>query len=178
MQGAPSISSNWGSYNTSAGDLYHVATRFNANTWASPTDGSRLLWVYTASTKTLAYYISYEDGSYTRKASISVPQSAIGGQAPGDELSFASPWTGTGGTAFSAAAYRGVLSVWMLSPYAWTELQIQEYFSVGPEQLPSLNAWDNISSVIVPGVYPEVIDTKGVLTGGGFYNGSPDDFVA
>ena len=170
--------SNWGSYNTSNGDLYHTVGRFNANTWAAPVDGSRLLYVYNATEKKLAYYISYEDGSYTRKANISVPQTAIDGQTPGDELSFSKLWSGTGGQAFSGTAYQGVLADWALSPHAWTELEIQEYFSVGPAQLPSLNVWDKIDSFIAPGEYPSVIDTKGVLTDGVFYNGSPDDFVA
>ena len=51
-------------------------------------------------------------------------------------------------------------------------------FSVGPDQLPSLNVGDKISSFTAPGEYPAVIDTKGVLTDGVFYNGLPDDFVA
>ena len=178
VQGEPLAASNWGSYNTSAGDLYHVATRFNANTWAAPVDDTRLLYVYNATEKKLAYYISYEDGSYTRKANISVPQTAIDGQTPGAELSFSSAWSGTGGSAFSGTAYQGVLADWALSPHAWTEVEIQEYFSVGPDQLSSLNVWDKITSFIAPGEYPAVIDTKGVLTDGVFYNGSPDDFIA
>ena len=149
--GSPSTSANWGSYNTSNADLYHVAARFQANTWQSPTDESRLLWVYTAASKKLAYYISHEDGSYSKRADISVPQSAIDVQTPGAELCFSKPWTGTGGVNFSGTAYQGVLSDWALSPYVWTELEIQEYFSVGPEELPSLNVWNKISSFIVPG---------------------------
>ena len=178
VQGAPSTGSNWGSYNTSAGDLYHVVSRFNANTWASPTDESRLLWVYTAATKKLAYYISYETGSYSSRANISVPQSAIDAQTPGADLSFSRPWTGTGGASFSGTAYQGVLSSWACSPHAWTELEITQYFSVGPEELPNLDLWDKISSFIVPGEYPTVTDVKGTLTGGALINGSPSDFVA
>ena len=100
VQGEPSQTSNWGSYNTSNGDLYHVTARFNTNTWAGPTDASRLLWIYTASTKKLAYYISCEEGSYSRKANIAVPQSAIDAQTPGTALCFSKPWTGTGGASF------------------------------------------------------------------------------
>ena len=124
VQGAPSISSNWGSYNTSAGDLYHVATRFNANTWASVTDGCRALYVYTAATKKLCYYISYEDGSYSRRADIAVPQTAIDAQTPGPELAFGKAWSGTGGASFSGGAYEGVLPDWVVSPHAWTEEEL------------------------------------------------------
>ena len=177
VQGAPSETSNWGSYNSSNGDLYHVTGRFNANTWAGPTDDSRLLWVYTAATKQLAYYISYEDGSFSRKANIAVPQSAIDAQTPSAALCFGKPWTGTGGAAFSGTAYQGVLADWMLSPHAWTELEITQYFSVGPEELPSLDLWDKVSSFIVPGEYPAVVDAKGNLTDGALINGVPSDFV-
>ena len=76
------------------------------------------------------------------------------------------------------AVYQGVLADWALSPYAWTELVIQEYFSVGPEELPNLNVWDKISSFIVPGDYPAVIDVKGRLTDGALINGDPSGFVA
>ena len=53
VQGAPVQNSNYGSYNSTADNLYDVAARFNSNTWRAPTDDSRLVWVYTASTKTL-----------------------------------------------------------------------------------------------------------------------------
>ena len=53
-----------------------------------PTQESRLLWTCTAASKKLAYYISYEDGSYSRRANVSVPQSAIDSQTPGPELAF------------------------------------------------------------------------------------------
>ena len=54
VQGAPSNpGSQWGLYTTSNGDLYHAAARANANTWATPADDCRLLWVYTAAEKKL-----------------------------------------------------------------------------------------------------------------------------
>ena len=134
--------------------------------------------MYNATSKKLAYYISYEDGTYTKRADISVPQSAIDAQTPGSEISFGKSWSGTGGTNFSGAAYDGTLADWVLSPHAWTELQIQEYFSVGPDQLSTLDVWDRITSYIVPGTqFPEVIDLKGTLSGGLLHNGSADDFV-
>ena len=128
--------------------------------------------------KKLAYYISYDAGSYSSRANISVPQSAIDAQTPGADLSFSGPWTGTGGASFSGTAYQGVLSSWACSPHAWTELEITQYFSVGPEELLNLHLWDKISSFIVPGEYPTVTDVKGTLTGGALINGSPSDFVA
>ena len=44
----------------------------------------------------LCYYISYADGSYSRRANISVPQTAIDEQALGNELVFGKIRTGPG----------------------------------------------------------------------------------
>ena len=125
VQGAPSgEGANWGLYTTPNGDLYHVAAKANGNVWASPADGCRLLWVYTASEKKLCYYISYADGSYSRKANISIPQSYIDAQAPGPELAFGKSWEGTGGVSFSGSEYEGILTHWVLSPHAWTDEEL------------------------------------------------------
>ena len=63
VQGTPSgEGANWGLYTTGNSDLYHVTNRANSNTWASPADESRLLWVYDSNEKKLASYISYSDG--------------------------------------------------------------------------------------------------------------------
>ena len=154
-----------------------MATRFNNNTWRAPTDDSRLLWVYTASTRKLQYFLSYEAGVYARWGNITVPQTAIDGQTVDDTVSFGKPWSGPGGFNFSGSPYHATLSDWVLSPHAWTDLEIAEFFSEPPEQLPSLPLYEKISSWLKPGTYPEVIDFKGTLTNGSLYNGSPADFV-
>ena len=78
VQGPPVMGSNCSQYNTSAHDLYHVATRFNSNSWRETTVGtSRLLWVCIAETKELEYYLSYELGAFEQRGSISVPETAI-----------------------------------------------------------------------------------------------------
>ena len=78
---------------------------------------------------------------------------------------------------FSGSAYEGVLSDWVLSPHAWTEEELNEYFSVPADQLPGLDLWDKVSSFIVPGNYPALTDVKGDLTGGALLNGEPSEFV-
>ena len=168
--------SNWGSYNTTAHDLYHTATRANANTWRAPTDDSRLLWVYSATTKKLEYYISYEVGVFQRWANVTVPQTAIDAQTVGPGLCFSKPWTGPGGFAFSGTPYQGTLSDWILSPYAFTPVDVQEF---SKSTMPSdLSFYDSkITSWLKPGVYPTVTDVKGTLSDGALYNGQPEDFV-
>ena len=130
VQGPPNgEGSTYGSYNSSNGpDLYHISGRWQSNTWASPSDDSRLLWVYTAADKKLAYYISYADDSYSRKANISVPQTAIDEQILGNELAFGKAWTGPGGAAFSGTGYQAIMIHWVLSPHAWSEEELVEYF--------------------------------------------------
>ena len=177
VQGAPSENSNWGLYTSSADDLYDASLRANSNCWQSPTDDSRLLWVYDATTKKLAYYISYTDGSYTRRANISIPQTYIDAQTPGSELAFSKPWSGTGGAAFSGGCYEAVLTHWVLSPHAWTDEELVSYFASPIEDLPSLPLYDKVSSYIVPGVYPNLTDVKGTLSNGQLIGGEEADFL-
>ena len=96
----------------------------------------------------------------------------------GDKLSFGKPWTGPGGFNFSGSPYHATLSDWILSDHAWTDLEIDEFFSVPPEQLPSFPFYEEITSWLKPGVYPEVIDFRGVLTGGALCGGNPSYFAA
>ena len=115
---------------------------------------------------------------YARWGNITVPQTAIDGQTVDEKLCFGKPWSGPGGFNFSGAPYGpATLSDLVLSDHAWTDLEIAEFFSVPPEQLPSLPLYEKVSSWLKPGVYPEVIDFKGALTGGALYGGSPADFV-
>ena len=92
-------------------------------------------------------------------------------------LQFSRSWEGTGGTAFSGSAYEGVLTHWVLSPYAFIEEELIEYFSVPADELPTLDLYDKVSSFIAPGVYPEVKDIKGNLPDGQLINGEPSDFL-
>ena len=178
VQGAPNgEGSSWGLHTTSNGDLYHVAARANANTWASPADGCRLLWVYTAAEKKLCYYISYADGSYSQKANISIPQTYIDVQTLSTQLEFSKPWSGTGGAAFSGAGYQAIMTHWVLSAHAWTEEELVEYFGSPIEDLPTLPLYDKVSSFITPGVYPNLVDAKGTLTNGQLIGGEEADFL-
>ena len=70
---------------------------------------------------------------------------------PGPERAFGKPWGGTGGTSFSGGCYEGALCGWVLSPHAWTEVELVEYFSVPSDELETLDLWDKVSSFIVPG---------------------------
>ena len=91
---------------------------------------------------------------------------------------FSKPWTGTpSGLAWSGAANIGTMSDWALSPYAWSPVELTEFFSQPSHDLPTLSFYHKVSSWIKPGVYPTVYDVKGILSGGVFQNGLPSDFV-
>ena len=135
------------------------------------------MWRYTAADRKLAYYISYADASYTRRADISVPQTAIDAQTPGSELSFGKAWSGSGGAAFSGGAYQGVLADWVVFPHALTTEELDAYFAVPADELETLDLWDKVSSFIIPGVYPALVDVKGKLSNGALLNGDPSGFV-
>ena len=71
----------------------------------------------------------------------------------------------------------GLSEICVLSPHAWSEAELVEFFSQSSEALPTLSFYDKISSWLKPGVYPSVVDFKETLTGGQLYNGEPNDFV-
>ena len=99
--GAPDGSTNWGLQVTCANDLYNAANRVTANTWASPTATSRLLFVYAADQKMFDYWLGEPGGAYARKSSTTVPDAFIAAQILGDEFYISRPFTGVGGANFS-----------------------------------------------------------------------------
>ena len=133
--------------------------------------------MYTAATRYLQYFISYEEGAYQRWANILVPQTAIDAQTVSASLCFSKPWDGPGGLLFDGSPYIGTLKDWVLSPHAWSAAELTELFSQSSEVLPTLSFYDKISSWLKPGVYPSVVDFKQTLTGGVLYQGEPNDVV-
>ena len=168
----------WGVYGTSAHDLFHVDNRWYHNgTGASPVSGGRLLFVYTASTKKMAYYISEAVGSYNQRADVTVPQTAIDTQSLGPELSFGKPWNGPGGIMKDGSPWLGTCSEWVLPEHAWNASEITEFFGTPSHELHTLSFYNKIGSWLKPGTYPAVVDLKGILGGGELHNGVPSDFV-
>ena len=81
-----SESANMGSYNTSKEDLYHTTARAQANTWAPITADSRILYMYDHTEQKLSYYLgSRTEGTYARKAHMSIPQTMVDLQVNGGQ---------------------------------------------------------------------------------------------
>ena len=77
-------------------------------------------------------------GSYSRKANISIPQTYIDEQTPSTQLEISKSCSGTGGSAFSGTGYQAIMTHWVLSPHAWSEEELVQYFAAHIEDLPTL----------------------------------------
>ena len=137
-----------------------------------------MCFVYTAATRNLQYFLSYETGVYTRWSNITVPQTAVDTQTVGPEMAFwqTLDWNSIWYCMVWGCLY-GYLENWVLSPYAWSPVELNELFGQSSDNLSTLSFYHKVSSWIKPGVYPTVYDVKGTLTSGALYNGIPADFV-
>ena len=106
-------------------------------------NGSRIVYTYDPSTKKLSYYLSGA-GGYSRKAHISVPQSAIDIQETGADFSISQPFDGPGGVTFDGSRWQGGLDNLLLSKYTWTDEQLDELFALEGEDFPSLSFYHQI----------------------------------
>ena len=128
-------------------DLYGVAARFNADTWTPVVAGCRIAYVYDLATKTLQYFVG-SGGTYSRKANISVPQTAIDTQVVGSNFSISKPFDGPGGATFDGSHWQGSLNNCLISKQAWTTEQLVELFALADEDFPSLSFYSDIYSWI------------------------------
>ena len=179
-------SSNWGLYVTSDNDLFNTTKRAQANTWYAPSDFSRILFVYCATTKRLKYYIGEPStGSYAMRANLAIPQTMIDGQDITGGLKIGESWSGTGGSNFSGVNWNGGVNNLIGSDLKFTGPFIEEYFqnqAVDPDNpdsfFTSAEFYPDLTFYCKLGedAYPTVSDEKGTLTGGELFNGSADDF--
>ena len=181
-----------GLYVTSNNDLYDATLRAQANTWYAPGDFTRFLFVYTAATKKLEYWVgdpssNPNDGGYTyaKKSTLTISQSMIDGQDITGGLNIGKPWTGTGGAGFSGFNWHGGFDNLIGSSVAFSGPHIQEYYenqSTDPDDpqgwFKQTDFYDDLDFYCKMGedVYPEVSDEKGLLTNGVLVNGTAEDF--
>jgi len=179
-------STNWGLYVTSDSDLFNTTKRAQANTWYAPSDFSRILFVYCASTKRLKYYLGEPStGSYAMRANLAIPQTMIDGQDITGGLKIGDNWSGVGGSYFSGVNWNGGVNNLIGSDIKFTAPFVEEYFqnqSVDPDNpdafFTSAEFYPDLTFYCKLGedAYPTVSDEKGTLTGGELFNGAADDF--
>ena len=133
--------------------------------------------MYKPSTRQIAYYIG-KDGTYSRKANITVPQTAIDSQVLGSNFSISKPFDGEGGATFDGSHWQGSLNNCLISKQTWTTAQLDELFALTSEDFPSLSFYSDIYAWVKMGedIFPAVTDTKGGLSNGALIGGSPGDF--
>ena len=90
-------------------------------------------------------------GRIVAKQILVFPQTYIDEQTPSTLLEFSKGWSGTGGSAFSGTGYQAIMTHWVLSPHAWSDEELVQYFASPIEDLPTLPLYDKVSSYIVPG---------------------------
>jgi len=159
--------SNYGMYVTGN----NGSTKIGANTWHAPVGGGKLLFTYDGTAKRLKYYIIQPDGTWAQRANYLVNTTNIGGNNPGTNLCIGKPVT-------NSLNYHGGLNNLILAAEALAGPIITEYAQVS-ETYDESSFYADLTSWAKFGedVFPEVVDTKGVLTGGTLVNGQPDDFV-
>ena len=179
-------STNWGLYVTSDNDLFNTSKRAQANTWYRPNDLSRLLFVYDSSSKRLKYFIGdTSTGNYNMRANLSIPQSMIDNQNISGGLCIGKSWSGVGGSFFSGKNWNGGVNNLIGSQLKFETPFIEEYYqnqSNDPDNpdafFTQAEFYDDLNVYCKLGedAYPDVVDTKGTLTGGELINGTAEDF--
>ncbi len=183
---ANAASTNWGLYVTSDSDLYNGAKRAQANTWYAPSDFSRILFTYNATTKRLKYFLGEPStGTYAMRANLAIPQTMVDGQDISGNLSIGKSWSGVGGSGFSGIHWNGGVNNLICSNMEFVGPQLDEFFQTqatdpdnpsdaftGLELYPDVTAYCKLGE----DSYPEVTDERDNLTNGTLVNGSEDDF--
>ena len=164
-----------GSYNTSKSDLFHTATRANANTWVPITADSRILYVYDHVAKTLAYWTGERStGAHGKRATIAVPQTMIDQQVNGGNLCISGSFGGPGGATFDGVRLEAGVDDFIATTSVLTDTEVGEYMS--SSDLSTLSFSLFAYAKLGEDSYPSVVDTVGNLTGGTFSGGTSADY--
>jgi hypothetical protein len=152
------------------------ATKIGANTWYAPNAGGKILFVFYKEFSRLRYYIGNVDGTYSLRASYSVNVTNIGGNNPGTEFSIGKKVT-SNNVAESLMFHGGANNLIVAAEPIEGPL-VAEYFQVN-NTYDEASFYADLTSWVKMGedTYPNVVDTKGILTGGELINGTEDDFV-
>ena len=153
------------------------ATKIGANTWYAPNAGGKILFAYDGTTnKRLKYYIGNVDGTFSLRANYLVNTTNIGGNTVGTEFCVGKR-VGSNAVAESLMFHGGANNL-IVADEALAGPLVTEYFQVS-ETYDEASFYADLTSWVKMGedTYPNVVDTKGMLTGGALIDGTEDDFV-
>jgi hypothetical protein len=166
--------SNWGLYVTSNGNGY----QHGANTWFTPTDFSRFLFAYNATTKRLKWFSGDPStGTFSQIANLLVQDSVISGNSPNGNLCIGKYHDSSAGSTFDLHYWDGGFNNLIVSDMEFTGPHLTEYFQTG-EAFTEMELYGDVTAYAKLGedTFPNVTDEKGLLTGGYLVNGTADDF--
>ena len=153
------------------------ATKIGANTWYAPNAGGKILFAYDGTTnKRLKYYIGNVDGTFSLRANYLVNTTNIGGNTVGTDFCVGKR-VGSNAVAESLMFHGGANNL-IVADEALAGPLVTEYFQVS-ETYDEASFYADLTSWVKMGedTYPNVVDTKGMLTGGALIDGTEDDFV-
>ena len=155
------------------------ANKAGINAWYAPNQGGKLMFVNDGTAGFLKYYIGNVDGTYSLRGVVNVASATLGNNNPGTNFCIGKR-VSNNAVAESLMFPGGMNNVITADePFANASPIIAEYFGVN-ETYDESSFYADLVSWIKMGenTYPEVSDTKGVMTGGELIGGNEDDFVA
>ena len=155
------------------------ANKAGINAWYAPNQGGKLMFVNDGTAGFLKYYIGNVDGSYALRGVVNIASATLGNNNPGTNFCIGKR-VGSNAVAESLMFHGGMNNVITADePFANASPIIDEYFGVN-ETYDESSFYADLTSWVKMGEndFPEVTDTKGVMTGGALINGNEDDFVA
>ena len=152
------------------------ANKAGINTWYTPNAGGKLLFSNDGTNGFLRYYIGNVDGSFALRGVVNIASATLGNNNPGSNFCIGKR-VGNNAVAESLMFHGGMNNV-ITADEAFGQTIAQEYFGV-IETYDEASFYADITSWIKMGEnnFPEVTDTKGVMTDGALINGNEDDFV-
>ena len=154
------------------------ANKAGINAWYAPNPGGKLMFVNDGTNGFLKYYIGNVDGSYALRGVVNIASATLGNNNPGSNFCIGKR-VGSNAVAESLMFHGGMNNT-IIAAEAFGNASplIQEYFEVS-EAYDESSFYADLSSWVKMGEneFPEVSDTKNVMTGGTLVNGNADDFV-
>ena len=152
------------------------ANKAGVNTWYAPNPGGKLMFSNDGTNGFLKYYIGNVDGSYSLRGVVNIASATGGNNNPGSTFCIGKR-VGSNAVAESLM-YHGGLNNFIYADEAFGGPIVDEYFGVNNTYdeasfYADLNSWVKMGE----DTYPNVVDTKGALTGGTLVDGTEEDFV-
>ena len=154
------------------------ASKAGINTWYAPNPGGKLMFVNDGTAGFLKYYIGNVDGTFALRGVCNIASATLGNNNPDTNFCIGKK-VGNNAVAESLMFHGGMNNTIIAAEaFANASPLITEYFQVN-ETYDEASFYADLTSWVKMGenAFPEVTDTKGVMTDGALIGGNEDDFV-